>query len=611
MQALKKPAVWIYSLLAVGLWAFFAFAMPDVLEFWEKNQLFRFTSEYWHFFDHEPFGTLIYLHTFLIQFSYYPWLGAIVYALLFTLTAWLFNRCFMVNGNRRLLPGLVTVALLLPTTVNFGLLILLIPLVATILAPLWMDWKNLFVKYLCQALILGGMVYLFHEYAIWICLFYICIDFYRTTKSKNKFNFYWLLPAILSVFLFIVLTNIVYKPYPFILNNHLFSGNFFTHTNMIPYGYFRPRKMFFFCMGGFVLESLLFTFLYTNNRNFDYIIGLLAIVGSSYFTTIHAQPMATFQKVDRLSRSYMWDEALQTLNAHWKKNPNISNIDNPKRLLLTQTKVALLATRKASSQLFTYPQPAFPLLFPLSISNSAECVVLPTYYTFVGGISESLHMNYDLITCHNISANVLNATIINSLIISDTAPALKLSFLLESSLFYRSQSIIYKNPLLRNTLTAVERGKRMLPSRNFSIGSYEPDKNTIHRHYYQPENPYFYEYFLCVCLLNKMHILIEDEIPNIKKFYHKGGPFFAPRHIQEALLASFDYLPSCYLYPQKIEGVSNEVWNDYWHFIADNLSYTNKKITFSEMQKKWRHTYWFYDCYLKPLNINSEPQSIN
>ncbi|MDE5575465.1 MAG: hypothetical protein K2I87_07120 [Bacteroidales bacterium] len=617
MQRFKKPEFWAYPILMVGLWAFFAFAMPDVLEFWEKNQLFRFSSDYWHFFDHEPFGTLIYVHTFLIQFSYYPWLGAIVYALLFTLTAWLFNRCVATNGNRRLLPGLLSVALLLPTSANFGLLVLLVVFLAVVGAHCWIYWKNRILRYSCQVIVLAGLTYLVREYMVWILPFYMCLDWGRTRQNGQKFNPLFLLIPLGGTMLAWGLEAWFCAPYEFISSKSpfKFTGNAFSPSSNIPFNYFRPKKIVFVCMEIATFFSLAGVFYPFFKKKLDWIGGLFLIGGVLWITPIQVKSIADFQQVDRLCRNYQWENALRKLDSQWEKFPvitSLSDFTNTHRLFFGHTKIALLATRKATNKLFTYPQPAFPLLFPLAMNNRAECFVLPSYYTFVGEFSESLHLNYDLITCHCISATILNATIISSLIVDDTLPAFKLTHFLEKSLFYRHQASVYKDSFQRNNLPAIKRGKQMLPFYDYAVASYIPDKNAVKQHMQQQGNPYFYEYFISLCLLDKNTKTIVDEHSNIKKFYQKGKPFFAPYHIQEAILASFNYSPSRYLYPQKIEGISSDVWNDYWLFIIDNQSYFNGSTTFSELQKKWGHTYWFYDCYLTMVDMESKTsQSIN
>ncbi|MCH5243944.1 MAG: hypothetical protein J1F29_03500, partial [Lentimicrobiaceae bacterium] len=369
LQVFKKPQVWVYPVLAVGLWAFFAFAMPDVLEFWEKNQLFRFSSDYWHFFDHEPFGTLIYLHTFLIQFNYYTWLGAIVYALLFTLTAFLFNRCFDVEGNKPLLPGLLSVAFLLPTAANFGLLVLMVAFFGVLGAQLWIYWKNRILRYSCQLVVLAALTYLVREYMVWVLPFYMCLDWGRTRRQGQKFNFFFLLIPLGGTVLAWILETWYCAPYDFIVPKHLFQffGFFFSPEQNSIYSYFSPNGIVFTGMSLIAIISCLLHFYQEKKQKFKWMtIGLLLIGGSIWLTKVQAQPIMDFQRIDRLCRSWLWNDALKKIDEVWERttitDADIENINSAKGLLCGHTRTTLLATRKATSTLFTYPSPLFPIL---------------------------------------------------------------------------------------------------------------------------------------------------------------------------------------------------------------------------------------------------------
>lgn len=614
MQTFKKSHFWAYLALAIGLWVFFAFAMPDVLEFWEKNQLFRFSSEYWHFFDHEPFGTLLYLHTFLIQFSYYPWLGAIVYSLLFTLTAFLFNRCLKTESSTWLLPGLVCACLLLPSTVNFGLLMPMTACLAFAGAQLWIFQKKAAPRYILQVMVLAALTWLLREYIVWVCLLYISLDFYHARRQDKKVNPLFWLPTLCATVLSFGVGIWFSRPYVFVYSDYLFkiASHAFSPTASIPFAYFSPGKPVWICLFAFAALTLASAFYVkpTSKNWIIWIFGTVLMVSCLFCCCKAAQSIKSFQKVDRLFRNYQWNEGLKELDRQWRKK-TISANTHEDYLFSGQTKLALLATRKATSRLFSYPQPLFPLLFPLDMVNRAECILLPTYYTFVGGFAESLHLDYDLITCHAISANVLNHLIRTSLIMDDTLPASKLNYFLEKSLFYRKQATVYRDARAWNELPEVKRGKNMLPTHNYAVMGYRPDMDAYHQHLAQPKNPYFYEYYLCFCLLNKEYGRIAEEMPVIRKFYSKAGVFTTPRYLQEAILANFDYNPSRFMYPAKIEGISAEVWNDYWHFISENQAYLNGRIHFAELQKKWGHTYWFYDCYLKVIRNQETSHAIN
>ncbi|MDE5544654.1 MAG: hypothetical protein K2I83_04515, partial [Bacteroidales bacterium] len=128
----------------------------------------------------------------------------------------------------------------------------------------------------------------------------------------------------------------------------------------------------------------------------------------------------------------------------------------------------------------------------------------------------------------------------------------------------------------------------------YRIDAYIPDRNAISAYLHNPVNAFFYEYFLAVCLSNKDAYMINAEWNKIRQFY----PRHVPRHLQEAVLATYGYAPARYLYPKKIEGIEAETWNDYWAFIIDDQAYRNNRITIDELEHKWRHTFWFYQLYI-------------
>lgn len=603
----------------VLLWLFFFFAMRYVLAFWEKNQLFRYTTEYIGYFDHEPLGVLFYLNSFFVQFSYYIWLGATIYAGLFWLVAFLLNRMLLYTGWKRVLaPGWMVSGLLLPTTVFYGLLWVLIFLLILAGAWIWLPRRKPMVRYLCQAFVTAVLMWMMREYALIACLFYISMDVSAIRTQEKKIRHYIFWPCWVGALLCFYVGWKVWQPYEFVNFHTLFILNYTPAKIMLPpFAYFRATIPTLVCLG---LSLVLFfgagayasLFSRPNKERYSFLINfgasLVLFATGAGICFGQSRPMREFQKVDALFREYRWEEALKQLNRQWDRNPDMSGSSYTKSLFSAQTKVALLATRKATDQLFTYPQPAFPMLFPIDIGNRGESFVISPYYLYAGSFGTMLHLNYDFVTVHCISPNTLRAIILASLILEDTVPASKMVHLLENTLFYRQEAALYRDVDQRNALPAVVRGKAMLPSKNYAVKTYEPDKNAICQHQNDPENPFFYEHYLCVRLLRKQHHLIPAEIPTIKKFYQRGTYTKLPRHIQEALLANFDYIPLRLAYPQYIEGIDPETWRDYWQFISDNQSYLSRNMSFKQLQKKWAHTYWFYDIYLTLIELgNNNP----
>ncbi len=593
----------------VSLWLFFLFAMPYVLAFWEKNQLFRYTTEYFGFFDHDPLGALFYLNSFFIQFSYHIWLGAAVYAGLFGLVAFMLNRTLFYAGRTRVLaPGWMMSGLLLPTAAFYGLLWVLILLLILAGTWLWLPKKKPAARYICQAVVTAALVWMIREYTLFACLFYIGIDMLAIHRQGKKIRHYTFWPCWIGALICLCVGWKIWLPYEFVNFHTLFILNYAPAKTMLPpFAYFHATvptlvclglSLVLFCGAGFyaALFSLPNRERYSTLLNFGASLVLLTTGAGICFG--QSRPMREFQKVDTLCREYRWEEALKQLNRQWDRNPDMSGSSHAKSLFSAQTKIALLATRKATDQLFTYPQPAFPMLFPIDIGNRGESFAISPYYLYTGSFSKMLHLHYDFVTIHCIGPNTLRGIILASLIMDDTIPAAKMVHLLEKTLFYRQEAALYRDVDRRNAIPAVVRGKTMLPSKNYAVMTYKPDENAISQHQNEPENPFFYEHYLCVRLLRKQHRFIPDELPTIRKFYQKGAYSMLPRHIQEALLANFDYVPLRLAYPDHIEGIEPETWRDYWQFIADNQSYLSRNISFRQLQKKWGHTYWFYDNYL-------------
>lgn len=615
---MRKRTYTIANAIAMALlWLFFFFAMEQVLDFWEKNQLFRFSAEYWRYFENEPLGAMLYLNTFFIQFNYHLWLGAAVYAGLFGLMAILLNRTLSHACQKPVFaPGWITAALFLPTVGTYGLLWVLTLILILLGAQCWQYCSKPFFRYLLQAIVTAALLWVIREYTLIACLFYIGIDIAPILRQNGKIKHYIFWPCWLGLLLSFAIGWSLWHPYPFVEFNKFFVWAYTPSSkiSLFPFVFFRTHApvllgvdigLFCFVSFGFILP------LKKNSRRPKPLlavgIALVLLVAGSLIAFTQSRQMRQFQKVDVLCREFRWQEALQQLNRQWERNPDMSKVSYENNLFAAQTKVALLATRQATSRLFTYPQPAFPMLFPLKTYGTAEAFVMPPYYLYIGAFGESLQLSYDFITFRSISPNTLRNLITTELILNDTVPPLNMAHLLDHTLFYRREAALYRDAERRSQLPAVQRGKKMLPKKNYNTFAYLPDKTAMVNYINNRDNPYFYEYALCELLVLRPAIFISFEIDNIRRFYKSyADELKLPRHLQEALLVQFDYSPVRFAYPQSVWGVSAETWRDYWQFLADKQSFEESRITANALQQKWGHTYWFYDLYLSVVNVESE-----
>lgn len=77
--------IMLYALIML----FFGYVHPELLSYQEQYQLFLYSSEYFMEQITVAGGLADYVSEFLVQFYYIPWAGAVVVALVMTLTAWL------------------------------------------------------------------------------------------------------------------------------------------------------------------------------------------------------------------------------------------------------------------------------------------------------------------------------------------------------------------------------------------------------------------------------------------------------------------------------------------------------------------------------------------
>ena len=589
----------VYLLFFAAFFCMFYFGLRDVLQGWEEHTpLFRYSPDYVLRYRYEYLNVIFFCNAFWVQFSYYPALGALLYAALFTLLTFGINRLAFGRTAETLTPifGFGIAACLLPM---FPYTFCVWPIILLLIVAGGFLWRATTAHkphhIALRVVLMIAYAYILRDYAVLAWGVYSLIDATRTTdrpRRTPRFLFYLIGWVILTV-VFIAL----WRPYEFIPKSRFLALYTLLAANVFqpPFSFFHvPRYALAILYIG--LLCIIFSPLlrYAGKKARTVLSILLACIGLVGFglTPFSAHQLTVFFKADRHIRCYEWKEAWEILEKDYPLHEGTTEVTHAEVVYQTQLKTCLLALRKASDRLFTYNLMAFPMLLPEQINNRAEAYVLPPYYVYSGNYSESLHLSYDWCTGGVISPAVLSQLITASLILNDTLPASKFLFLLNQTLFRQKDVLLYslQNPEFRRVL---ERGRKFLPASNYRVDAYLPDKNAVSAYVHNPGNALFYEYFLNLCMTNKDLYTIGMEWEKIKQSYSRH----VPRHLQEALLATYNYTPARYIYPQNIEGIEAETWNDYWAFILDDQAYQNEQISFEQLQQKWRHTFWFFHLY--------------
>lgn len=600
--------VGMYLLFFAVFFAMIYFGLRDVLQGWEEHlSIFRYSSDYVLRYRYDYLNVILFCNAFLVQFSYYPALGALLYAALFTLLAFGINR--LAFEHTATTPT-ASATPIIESLLGFGIAACLLPMFAytfcvwplmllliTAGGFLWRATTAHKPHHIAlRVLLMIAYTYMLRNYAILAWILYSFIDATRPTEGSRRaprFLFY-LVGWIALTAIFFALWN----PYSFILKRRVFTLYTILATNIFrpPLNFFRVPinvlALLYAGIAGFLFQPWMGR-IKKKARNVLCIVVACVGVASISLTPSLAHQNIVFFKAEHHIRRYQWKEALEVLEKDYPLHEGKLKVDHAEMAYQTQLKICLLALRKASDQIFTYNLAYFPLLFPENIINRAESYVVPPYYVYCGNYSASLHIDYDWCTGGNVSPAVLSQLITASFILDDTLPASKFLFLLNQSLFRQKDVAQYsaQNPEFAQVL---ERGKKLLPTSNYRIDAYIPDKNAIAAYRNNRGNAFFYEYALAVCLSNKEIYMIGAEWERIKQIYFRH----IPRHLQEAYLATYGYAPARYLYPKKIDGIEADTWNDYWAFIIDDQAYRNNKISLDELERKWRHTFWFNHLYM-------------
>ena len=604
----RKNALWklaAYLLAGVVFFCVLYFGLGEVLAGWEAHSsLFRFSASYVDEFRGEIWGPLLYTNSFLVQFAYYPALGALICALLLTLLAWSLNTAAGLERPEQTAIGFALTACLLPV---FPQTFMIWPLVFLAIGLGGIVWRKTCGKTRYMALrivYLAFLVFYIREYILVAWVFYTLIDLSAClAETRGWAAFFKRLAFYTLVIGLLCCAGVwIWQPYAFFspgLKMHNLGYAISTNYIQVPFGYFYVKPLATLCVVvgivGWMASPL---WAWIKGKISRYItIGLCLLVGlfSLGITPTQAKPMSRFFVVDRLCREYRWQEALQLLNKAYPDQTAATGHLAEDLLYEAQLKTCLLATGKASGEIFTYRLSTFPFLFPSELVNRPESYVTPVYYAYAGNFSESLHQNYDWITSHIYSPVVMREIIKVSLILNDTLPASKFVHIMRQSLFHGKDSV---------NQAQIERGRAMLPPSNYAVDAYKPDKNARRNFLYRGYNPLFFEYYLALCLLDKNPGDIGPHRSQIKECYPQG----MPRHVQEALLAIAGYSPAAATTPTDINEIEAETQRDFALFVLDNLKFQRDEISFADLAHRWMHTYWFYDLYMHEIPQTLQPQ---
>lgn len=381
---LPKAAKWLPALFFAGLWC--------VLSVYEQALLFRINELSSFIFDdlyfkdmmRLPAGMLHYVSAFLVQFFYYPALGAAIYVLLLYAVYRLVIKVFALKGSCRLLALLPVAALLASNTqLGYWIFYLKVPgyyymaLLATLLflsAMLLYKCLNEPLRMLFAVLWCFAGFPLMGAYALAHALLFGCYSLATAVAEKRR-------PVAAAVTLALAVVAIIAAPrlyynfyttyaveyiygagLPVLHWNSLFVKNVthesFSYWHWI-YLYWVPFALLLLSLAGFCVASPFRGGLRACEKS-DAAVTCSVAVFVPLFLWVFWYNDTNF-RIENKQNKAMWENRWNDVAEYSRKT------SDPTRQVVINKNIATLKTGKAGAEMFTYPDGSSDILAPMAV----------------------------------------------------------------------------------------------------------------------------------------------------------------------------------------------------------------------------------------------------
>lgn len=580
------------SVFFVAVFVFFLFYCRYQLIYHEQQQLFQYHSFYFHRLVASPGGLGLYANNFLLQFFYYPWLGALIFTLLLFavyVTVGSIFKYFAISGRFALLP-------LFPAAAYCTMMydyefepVWLLSFVVALLAfagylrislPKFRYLAGIVALFVLHfftpaAMLLGGILFIVHE------LFF--------AKDKSKY-------LVSGIYLFIIgiLPWFACK----LIYTVLLSEAYFTS---FPY---MGKKIIWLFIGFawlFVPAILLFTRFFAGMKITGTdkgikgwwlpalsILVLFAFAGSGLYYMADKRIAIMLQMDYEVSREN-WPEVLRLSRQYPTSN----------RLVTYYTNIALYKTGQILDHFFDYPQTGPNGLFLDWHRDYLTATAGSEVFNQLGFTNEANHWTFEALTARGENPRLLKRLVQTAIINEDYAIAAKYLRILKSSLFYRDWAnehlALLNDKEQIGNLPWISEKRSQWVKNDFLSGRTAPANLPLFFEEH-PENKMAYEYMMMYYLLSKN----VGEFMQYIGWLPKYGYTSLPAIFEEAILVHLnmqDAARETYLkYPIKRE--TYERFNDYSQVFQ---SYSkDPQLQKRELSKKFGNTYWFYFHFYMP-----------
>lgn len=584
----RRPSIAII-IFFIAVFFYYLFIGKHSLVYQEQIQLFLFDLRFLYDFLERPGGLTDYIGIFLIQFYYFPILGALIMAMagfaVFYISTIILKKFNITSAIASLVPVLFLIILqndpYLTISYTAGLILSLGAVV------FYINRGNNLIRYFS-----GTVLWLFLYAAAGGFSFLALILFmiYELYTSKNILTFpvigLWIIAAVAIPYLSWLTVYQIPLPEAW-LSQNLSPVNIQTMKGCLALLLYYPviiaasgawHKFF----GGKVLKP---------GWNWYTLLVSLAACFFIYLSVpgikrmvINQHRVAVIMKLDDCIQHRSWERGIRISSNYKRTDP----------LAVFYTNICLLKAGKLSDSMFNYRQVGRNGLILDWVEDNVTPFFGDEVFYQLGYVNESYRWAYEALIATGQGPRMLKRLVIASILNNDDKVAGKYIDILSGSLFYHKWAVDHRNYINRKKNDEIP-GDLVLASKLnvkkdffYDLDNYNADvKNMIENN---PGNREIFEYSLALHMLEKDLPSLVSDAGRLKEY----GYTAIPVHLEEALLvymvnANQNVVPEGF-------SIRESTMQRFRYYLSTNATYVarSRAEAAKALGKEYHNTYWYY-----------------
>jgi len=580
---------WIFS------FTYLAVSYRYLLEMTENLSLFVYDVPFFLSKVSQPGGILLYISCFFTQFTYYPWLGAIIITAFLQLIQWLTHKSFMFTRKYFIFSYIPSFVLLIIIT-DAGRSLYLMSHVEYIFTNL-LGIFALLLAYYCYTRIeikKNRATYLccvlpFIFFCIsGSCAIYFCVLVFLSgfmgLKRKHELVVSLLVLALYFALFFVA----AYFVYPYSAHYQVLFGIHPIFSSSQSLENLTPHLIL---PVYFLLILIIQRFFPWGDKIYSYprwtYINLIGLFLLCIITASAANGYDDFRYemvIDRSIQDKNFDRALRV----GKDAPH------PTREMTVLRNFALAQSGKMGEGLFEYTQNfASDGLFLDYVNDKPVHPVGSSIYFYLGAQQLAFRWSVKNYLEKESSFRMVSNFLPIAIVDKNWVNVAKIGKKLQNTLFHKDLGQEAEDISTRHTLTDKYKDLEDIEKRvstKLYVFPKQGDYSIFLDHFYHenPHNPVAFDYYMASLLLDKKLVCFVSEVSAYTLFYQKA----LPKHYREALLLNN------YLHPDSTFSIKDrDLEEKFTDFLKLKSEQHSKQAERNYMRRAFGNTYWWYYMY--------------